>query len=69
MPNASEIIAATIWLRVNADARQPNDRKKPPARKMPTYIPPSVPKSNAFVWLVKRLTIKRQTSKGSHITT
>ena len=46
-PNTKLIIAAAIWLRVMDDAKQPSDKNRPPTRKMPRYIPPTVPASSA----------------------
>ena len=62
------IIAAAIWVREIAEAKQPSDRNSPPVRKIPRYIPPTVPPSSAPVWLVKCRTVNRQASIGTHVT-
>ena len=46
-PSTKLIIAAAIWLREMADAKQPSAKNRQPVRKIPTYIPPTVPASSA----------------------
>src|SRR5208283_2522970 len=42
-----QIIAATIWLRVNADAKQPNEINMQPINKIPRNVLPTAPASKA----------------------
>ncbi len=59
--------AATIWLRVSDDAKQPIARNRQPLKKMPAQVPPNVPASNDCDWLVKCRTMNRPAMVGSHI--
>src|SRR5476649_1479512 len=67
-PSTKLIIADAIWLCEMADAKQPSDKNRQPVRKIPRYIPPTVPVSSPPDWLVKCRTMKRHASIGSHAT-
>ena len=41
IPSTNVTIAATVWLRVIADAKQPNERKRHPSKKIPKYVLPT----------------------------
>jgi len=65
-PSTKLIIAAAICVREMAEAKQPSDKNRQPVRKMPRYIPPTVPASSAVGWLVKCRTTNRHAIIGSH---
>ena len=49
--------------------KQPSDKNRQPVRKIPRYIPLTVPASIAPGWFVKCRTMKRHASIGSHVHT
>jgi len=61
-------MAATAWLRVSAEAQQPQERNMPPYNRMPRNVLAATPASSALGSLVWWRTTSRQPRSGSHIT-
>ena len=67
MPNAKLTIAAIIWLRLIAEAKQPSDMYSAPNKMIPKNVLPRIAGSRPARSLLKWCVIKMQASSGTQI--